>query len=233
VLRVLFVDHEDSFAWNLVALLRELACHVDVVRPAGLTAPLPTFDRLVLGPGPGGPDAARASLALLARVGPRLPTLGVCLGQQILARACGGVVGLAHEPVHGHADPLHHDGRGLFAGLPTPFFVGRYHSLVAHEPLPETLEVSARSGDGEVMGLRHRHWPVEAVQFHPESVLSEHGQRLVSNFLAGAIGARATPGSTTGPTSGAVHSGQGPLEARRGSDGAADEEAPRPRLTNT
>jgi anthranilate synthase/aminodeoxychorismate synthase-like glutamine amidotransferase len=225
VLRVLFVDHEDSFAWNLVALLRELACHVDVVRPERLAAPLPPFDRLVLGPGPGGPDAARASLALLTRVGPHLPTLGVCLGQQILARACGGVVGLAHEPVHGHADPLHHDGRGLFAGLTEPFLVGRYHSLVAHEPLPEVLEVSARSPAGEVMALRHRHWPVEAVQFHPESVLSEHGQVLVSNFLGGAIGGAA-------PARGAVHSGQGPLEARRGSDGSMDVGPPSARFAS-
>jgi anthranilate synthase/aminodeoxychorismate synthase-like glutamine amidotransferase len=229
VVRVLFVDHEDSFAWNVVALLAELGHVVDVLRPRDLAHTLPPFERLVLGPGPGGPDACSATRALFLRFGPHVPTLGVCLGHQIVARVFGGEVRRAVAPVHGHADAVLHDGRGLFAGLPSPFVAGRYHSLIAHEPLPDSLTASARTVAGEVMALRHDTWPVESVQFHPESVLSEHGHALVSNFVAGAIGGRAVsaPGATL--PSGSAQTGQGPLDARRGS-GASRE--PNTRLPN-
>jgi anthranilate synthase/aminodeoxychorismate synthase-like glutamine amidotransferase len=210
VVRVLFVDHEDSFAWNVVALLAELGHAVDVLRPHELGHTLPPFERLVLGPGPGGPQSCTATHALLLRFGPHVPTLGVCLGHQLVALACGASVGRANAPVHGHAHAVHHDGRGLFAGLPSPFAAGRYHSLIVREPLPASLAASAHTAGGELMALRHHTWPVESVQFHPESVLSEHGHALVSNFVGGAIGGRAAP-------SGSVHSGQGPLDGRRGS----------------
>jgi len=230
VVRVLFVDHEDSFAWNVVALLAEQGHTVDVLRPRALAHALPPFERLVLGPGPGGPDACTATRELLLRFGPHVPTLGICLGHQIVARVFGGEVGRAVAPVHGHADAVHHDGRGLFAGLPSPFAAGRYHSLIAHDPLPASLTASARTRAGEIMALRHETWPVESVQFHPESVLSEHGHALVSNFVAGAIGGRAAPATLAPAPSGSVHTGHGPLDARRGS-GASRE--PNTRLPNS
>jgi para-aminobenzoate synthetase component II len=208
VARVLFVDHEDSFTYNLVQYLLELGADVDVRRPDRPDAGPRTSDfggtdtrsaskwaqdvelgdGVLLGPGPGGPAARARSLALLdrlERLGPSAPpVLGVCLGLQLVAHWRGGRVERAIEPVHGFGEAIEHDGRGLFRGLPNPVSMARYHSLVAHEPLPEDLEVSARSAAGEVMGLRSRSVRIEAVQFHPESILSEAGHALLSNFLA-------------------------------------------------
>ncbi len=140
--------------------------------------------RVVISPGPGDPTRAGVSNELLLRA--EVPTLGVCLGHQCLAHAYGGRVVRGAAPVHGKASPVAHDGRGVFAGLPSPLRAARYHSLVVDEAsLPPCLEVTARSDDGAVMGLRHRERPVAGVQFHPESVLSEHGAALARNFLAG------------------------------------------------
>ena len=184
---ILVADNRDSFTWNLVQYLRELGAEVRVERadtldPASLRALGP--DQLLIGPGPGRPEGAEASLELVREFAGELPILGVCLGQQVIAVAFGGRVRKAREPVHGQAHSVSHDGRGLFRGLADPLTVGRYHSLVVDpDSLPEVLEVSARTADGEIMGLRHRELPVEAVQFHPESVLSEAGHLLLANFL--------------------------------------------------
>ncbi|QDU84698.1 Aminodeoxychorismate synthase component 2 [Planctomycetes bacterium Pla163] len=210
--RVLFVDHEDSFTYNLVQYLLELGADVDVRRPdrprAGLGATcdrspaqwareIELCDAVLIGPGPGGPAERVRTLALLDRLEglgeSAPPVLGVCLGLQLVAHWRGGSVGRALEPVHGFGEAIEHDGRGIFRGLPTPVSMARYHSLVAHEPLPADLEVSARSAAGEVMGLRSRSLRIEAVQFHPESILSEAGHALLSNFLGSCAASAEAP----------------------------------------
>lgn len=183
---ILVVDNRDSFTWNLVQYLMELGEEVCVERAAGLTpdgvrelGPA----RILIGPGPGGPNEAAEALALVHAFAGETPLLGVCLGLQVIVLAYGGRVVRAPEPVHGHAHAVHHDGRGVFRGLPDPLTVGRYHSLAVEESgLPEVLEVSARTEDGVVMGIRHRSLALEAVQFHPESILSEAGHALLANF---------------------------------------------------
>jgi anthranilate synthase/aminodeoxychorismate synthase-like glutamine amidotransferase len=183
---VLVVDNYDSFTYNLVQLLGELGAEVEVVRNDRTTvdellARAP--DRVVVSPGPCTPDEAGISVEAMRRVPEAgIPTLGVCLGHQSLARAYGGAV-VRHVPVHGKTTEIEHDGRGVYAGLPAPLVVGRYHSLVvAEDGLPAELEPTSRGG-GVLMGLRHRSLPVEGVQFHPESVLTEHGRELLANFL--------------------------------------------------
>ena len=217
--RVLLIDHEDSFTFNLVQALRVLGARVEVRRDTALTADAPLPDAVLLGPGPGGPAARTRSLALLDRVASAEPgraprVLGVCLGLQLVVHWRGGRVARAHRPVHGFAERMTHDGRGLFAGLASPVTMARYHSLVALEPVPDDLEVSARSEEGEIMGLRSRTLPIECVQFHPESILSADGQALLSNFVS-PRGPSASSGAP--PPSGSLHSGHGPLEGRRGS----------------
>ncbi|WP_320672093.1 anthranilate synthase component II [Patulibacter defluvii] len=190
--RVLMVDNYDSFTYNLVQYLAELGAEVDVVRnDAATTAELLArgYDRAVISPGPCTPDEAGISVEL-ARAFPEagVPLLGVCLGHQSIARAFGGRV-VRHAPAHGVASPIEHDGRSLFDGLPSPVPVGRYHSLVVDADLPPALECSADAvvdGTRVVMALRHRTLPVEGVQFHPESILTEHGKRLLANFLEAA-----------------------------------------------
>ena len=184
---VLVVDNYDSFTYNLVQYLGELGAEPDVVRNDRATVDeLLTRgpDRVVVSPGPCTPNEAGISLEAVRRFpAAGVPTLGVCLGQQALAQAFGGRV-VRHEPVHGKTSPIAHDGRTIFAGLPDPLTVGRYHSLVVEESsVPAALEVSARGG-GVVMGLRHRELPAEGVQFHPESVLTDEGRALLRNFLA-------------------------------------------------
>ncbi len=184
-MRVLVLDNYDSFAYNLVQYLGELGAEVSAVRNDRATvAELLDggFDRCVVSPGPCTPNEAGISLELVRRMPEAgIPTLGVCLGHQALAQAFGGKVRL-NAPVHGKSTTISHDGRTIFRGLPTPLTVGRYHSLVVDADLPACMEESARGGE-VVMGVRHRELPAEGVQFHPESVLTEHGMQLLRNFL--------------------------------------------------
>jgi anthranilate synthase/aminodeoxychorismate synthase-like glutamine amidotransferase len=184
-MRVLVLDNYDSFTYNLVQYLGELGAEVETVRndQASVEELLERgYDRCVVSPGPCTPDVAGISLEVVRRLPEAgVATLGVCLGHQALAQAFGGEVRL-HEPVHGKAATIEHDGRTIFTGLPQGLTVGRYHSLVVDERLPDCLEATARGG-GVLMGIRHRELPAEGVQFHPESVLTEQGRELLSNFL--------------------------------------------------
>ncbi len=184
--KVLVVDNYDSFTYNLVQYLGELGAEVEVVRndAAKVDELLEgDWDRVVVSPGPCTPDDAGLSLEVVRRFPEAgIPMLGVCLGHQSLAQAFGGVV-VRHEPVHGKTTAITHDGHGLFDGLPQGLVVGRYHSLVvAEERLPACFEISARGG-GVIQGIRHRELPVEGLQFHPESVLTEHGRDMLARFL--------------------------------------------------
>ena len=184
-MRVLMIDNYDSFTYNLVHLLEALGAEVVVRRNDEISleqAAALEPDRLVVSPGPGRPDGAGRSLELIRGLGPSVPTLGVCLGHQAIVEAFGGEVAQARALLHGKASPLEHDGEGVFAGLPESVEVGRYHSLAATR-VPDELEVTARTPDGEVMGVRHRALQIEGVQFHPESVLTPHGPDMLENFL--------------------------------------------------
>ena len=186
-LRVLMVDNYDSFTYNLVQYLGELGCDLEVVRNdrASVDELLAgDWDRVVVSPGPCTPNEAGISLEAVRRFPEAgVPTLGVCLGHQSLAQAFGGRV-IRHVPVHGKTTTIEHDGRTIFASLPSPLTVGRYHSLVvADDAVPDAFDVSARGG-GVVMAIRHRELPAEGVQFHPESVLTESGKQMLENFLA-------------------------------------------------
>ncbi|MBB2898039.1 aminodeoxychorismate/anthranilate synthase component II [Pseudomonas sp. AS2.8] len=189
---LLMLDNYDSFTYNLVQYLGELGAEVKVVRNDEV--PVEALEdmapeRVVVSPGPCTPNEAGISLATLERFAGKLPVLGVCLGHQSLGQAFGGEVVRAREPMHGKTSPVYHNGEGVFAGLPNPFTVTRYHSLVVkRETLPECLEITAwtQHPDGsmdEIMGLRHREFMIEGVQFHPESILTEHGHDLLANFL--------------------------------------------------
>ncbi len=185
-MRVLVIDNYDSFTYNLVQYLGELGAQLSVVRNDRATVTDLLSDspeRVVVSPGPCTPDEAGISIEAMRRFPEAgIPTLGVCLGHQALAQAFGGEV-VRHAPVHGKATTIDHDGRTIFSGLPSPLTVGRYHSLVVDPNLPAALECSA-SGDGLVMAMRHRELPVEGVQFHPESILSDSGRDLLANFLS-------------------------------------------------
>jgi anthranilate synthase/aminodeoxychorismate synthase-like glutamine amidotransferase len=184
---ILVVDNYDSFTYNLVQYLGELGATVRVVRNDKISveevarvAP----DGIVISPGPGNPDGAGISLALIRRFHETTPILGVCLGHQAIGQAFGGTVSRARKQMHGKTSRIHHDGRGVFAALPQDFEATRYHSLVVlDQGFPADLEISARAEDGEIMGLRHRRFPVEGVQFHPESILTGQGKALLRNFL--------------------------------------------------
>jgi anthranilate synthase/aminodeoxychorismate synthase-like glutamine amidotransferase len=187
-MRVLVVDNYDSFTYNLVQELGELGADPHVVRNDAAQVDdllAGRWDRVVVSPGPCTPNEAGISVEVVRRFpAAGVPTLGVCLGHQSLAQAFGGRV-VRDRPVHGKTSTVEHDGRTVYAGLPSPLRVGRYHSLVVEEAsLPACLEPTARGG-GVLMGLRHRELPAEGVQFHPESVLTEHGRELLRNFLAG------------------------------------------------
>ncbi|MBK7586792.1 MAG: aminodeoxychorismate/anthranilate synthase component II [Myxococcales bacterium] len=185
--RVLVVDNYDSFTYNLVQYLETLGASCDVrlndrtdvedvlgAEPAGL----------LLSPGPGTPDDAGVTLALIKAAAGKLPILGVCLGHQSITQAYGGRIVRADRLMHGKTSPIEHDGRTLFRGLPSPFSATRYHSLLAEaDSFPACLEISARTDEGEIMALRHRELPIEGVQFHPESILTEHGMALLENWL--------------------------------------------------
>ena len=193
--RVLLVDNYDSFTYNLVQELGELGAEPTVVRNdavdvEGIRAM--GVDALVISPGPGRPDSAGVSLAVVAELAGELPILGVCLGHQCIGQAFGGTVVAAPELMHGKTSPIFHTATGVFEGLPNPLEATRYHSLVIdRDTVPEILEITAETADGVVMGLRHRELAVEGVQFHPESILTPDGPRLLENFLAlSAAGAR-------------------------------------------
>jgi len=183
---ILLVDNYDSFTYNLVHLFEELGAEVvvrrnDEITPEEAEALAPSH--LVVSPGPGRPEDAGVTPEILRRLAGRIPTLGVCLGHQAIVQVYGGEVGQAQQLVHGKATLVGHDGRGIFAGLPSDFLAGRYHSLAATS-VPDVFEVSATAADGEVMAVRHRELPVDGVQFHPESVLTPHGRDIARNFLA-------------------------------------------------
>jgi anthranilate synthase/aminodeoxychorismate synthase-like glutamine amidotransferase len=184
---ILLVDNYDSFTYNLAHLFQELGAEVVVLRNDEIDADgaerlAPTH--LVISPGPGRPRDAGASVDIVKRLGPRVPTLGVCLGHQAIVEAFGGEIASAKRLVHGKASAVSHDGRGLFSGLPNPLEAGRYHSLAA-TTVPDSLEVCATTDDGEVMAVRHCDLPVDGIQFHPESVLTPLGPELGRNFLEG------------------------------------------------
>ena len=194
---ILVIDNYDSFTYNLVHYLQELGAAVEVVRNDALTA-VQAIDlrpeAILLSPGPCSPNEAGICLDVIAAAAEaRLPLLGVCLGHQALGQAFGGKVIRAEKVMHGKTSPMLHDGDGVFAGLPSPFEATRYHSLIVEDVgLPETLVVNARTADGTIMGLRHRDLPLHGVQFHPESIASEHGHALLANFL-GLAGVALTP----------------------------------------
>ena len=185
--KILMIDNYDSFTYNLVQYLGELGADVTVKRNdkidiAGIRALAP--DAIVVSPGPCTPKEAGISLAVFHELAGQLPILGVCLGEQCMGEAFGGHVGRATRLMHGKTSPVIHDGRSIFAGLPNPFEAMRYHSLIVDaNSLPECLEISARTAEGEVMGLRHKTLPVEGVQFHPESIGTPEGKHLLNNFL--------------------------------------------------
>jgi anthranilate synthase/aminodeoxychorismate synthase-like glutamine amidotransferase len=187
---VLLVDNYDSFTYNLYQYLGELGAEVRVVRNDELSAEAAIAlspDRIVISPGPGTPDQAGITLDVIRRAAGLIPVLGVCLGHQALGQAFGGAVRRAPKLMHGKTSQIHHDGRSLFARLPDPFTATRYHSLIVErDSVPESLEISAWTDDGIVMGLRHREYPLEGVQFHPESILTTVGKDLLRNFLEAA-----------------------------------------------
>ena len=185
---LLLIDNYDSFTYNLYQYLGELGAQVEVVRNDAVT--LEDIDalapeRIIISPGPGNPDDAGISKDVIRRFAGKMPILGVCLGHQCIGEVYGGVVAGAGEILHGKVSTITHDGRGVFAGLPSPIEATRYHSL-AIQPgtVPDVLEVSARSESGVIMGVRHRTLPVEGVQFHPESILTVDGKAILRNFLA-------------------------------------------------
>ena len=184
---ILVIDNYDSFTYNLVQYLGELGAElrvrrndevsgdeIDEMKPA----------KILISPGPGRPESAGVTLEVIRRFGPQTPLLGVCLGHQAIGMAYGGTVCRAATPMHGKTSTVVHDGKGVFKGMTLPFEAGRYHSLIiASDDVPAELEVSARTNDGTIMAVRHRSYPVHGVQFHPESVLTNEGRRILGNFL--------------------------------------------------
>jgi anthranilate synthase/aminodeoxychorismate synthase-like glutamine amidotransferase len=185
---IVVIDNYDSFTYNLVQYLGELGAELQVFRNDQVTveeiralAP----ERIVISPGPGDPDDGGISNELILKLGQNTPVLGVCLGHQCIGQVYGGKVTRAPRLMHGKTSAVYHNGKGLFNGVPSPFNATRYHSLIVEEPLPDSLQVTAFTREGEVMGLRHKEFPVSGVQFHPESILTEHGKRILQNFLDG------------------------------------------------
>lgn len=180
------IDNYDSFTYNLVQYFGELGADITVFRNdqvtlAEIEALHPTH--IVISPGPGDPEDGGISNTVIRELGATIPILGVCLGHQCMGYVFGGKVTRAPRLMHGKTSRVYHRGKGIFYGVPSPFNATRYHSLIVEEPLPDELEVTAFTSQGEVMGLRHKHWPVVGVQFHPESILTEHGKRILQNFL--------------------------------------------------
>ncbi len=185
--RVIVIDNYDSFTYNLVQYLESLGATCDVrlndkttVEEVLADAP----DGVLLSPGPGTPDDAGVTLDLIARSQGKVPIFGVCLGHQSIGQTFGGTVIRAPRLMHGKTSPIEHDGKSIFAGLPSPFEATRYHSLIIDEKgFPDALQVTARTATGEIMGVRHRSFPIEGVQFHPESILTDGGMRIMQNWL--------------------------------------------------
>ncbi len=190
-MKVLVIDNYDSFTWNLVQYLQVLGAQVDVVRNDAIEVEeigQRGVERLLISPGPCDPDRAGISLKAIERYADEMPVLGVCLGHQSIGQCFGGTVVPAKKLMHGKVSGILHEGTGLFEGLPSPFSATRYHSLaVQRDSLPDCLEITAWTEDGEIMGLRHKEKPVAGVQFHPESILTEHGMELLTNFLRGTL----------------------------------------------
>jgi anthranilate synthase component 2 len=189
------IDNFDSFTYNLVQYLGELGAEIEVFRNDAVTvADLESMalSHIVISPGPGEPADAGVSNDVIRQLGPRIPLLGVCLGHQCIGEVFGGQVVRAPRLMHGKVSPIYHYGEDLFVGIPSPFEATRYHSLIVAEPLPEVLQVTAFTKEGELMGLRHRQHPIFGVQFHPESILTAPGKQLLRNFL-GVRGASTVP----------------------------------------
>jgi anthranilate synthase/aminodeoxychorismate synthase-like glutamine amidotransferase len=189
---ILVLDNYDSFTYNLVQYLGELGATVTVIRNDAASADEIAHlrpDQVVISPGPGRPEDAGVTMEVIRRLGEQTPILGVCLGHQAIGAVFGGAVVRAPSPMHGKTSTIEHDGRGVFSGLTGPFVASRYHSLVvSDEGFPSVLEVSARTkDDGVIMGVRHRSWPVHGVQFHPESILTGEGRRMLRNFIEGRL----------------------------------------------
>ncbi len=184
---LLLIDNYDSFTYNLAQYLGELGAEVGVYRNDAITvAEIEAWqpEQIVISPGPCTPNEAGISVEAVQRLAGKIPILGVCLGHQAIGQAFGGKIVRAQRVMHGKLSSITHDGTGVFTGVPNPLTVTRYHSLAIDEPsLPSCLEVSARSEDGEIMGVRHKSLPIEGVQFHPEAILTEHGHDLLRNFL--------------------------------------------------
>ncbi|WP_027356522.1 anthranilate synthase component II [Desulfofundulus thermocisternus] len=184
---IIMIDNYDSFVYNLVQYLQELGQEVLVFRNDQVTLEKMedlSPSHIIISPGPCTPDEAGISLAAIKHFAGRIPILGVCLGHQAIGQAFGGRVVRAGRPMHGKTSLVYHDGSGIYRGLPNPFSAARYHSLlVERETLPDCLAITARTAQGEIMGLRHRDYPVEGVQFHPESILTPVGKNLLKNFI--------------------------------------------------
>lgn len=184
---ILLIDNYDSFTYNLLHYFAELGAAVNVVRNDAINIEEireASPKGIVISPGPGTPKDSGICLDVISSLGAMIPIFGVCLGHQCIGEVYGGQVVRAQEPVHGKTSAIHHQGHGVFHGLPNPFTATRYHSLIVErESLPRSLEITAETNDGIIMGLRHRQHPVEGVQFHPESIASEHGHALLKNFL--------------------------------------------------
>ena len=186
---LVMIDNYDSFTYNIVQYLGELGAQVEVFRNDEVTlqeihdlSP----DRIVISPGPGVPeDDGGISNDVIREFGSKTPTLGVCLGHQCIGHVYGAKISRAERLMHGKTSSVYHNGKRLYTGVPSPFKATRYHSLIVEDPLPESLEVTAFTRDGEIMGLVHKEYPVIGVQFHPESILTEHGKRILLNFLEG------------------------------------------------
>lgn len=184
---IVVIDNYDSFTYNLVQYLGALGSEILVLRNDAVTcADLQQLSpsHIVISPGPGSPEDAGISVALIRELGPHVPVLGVCLGHQCIAAAFGGQVVRAGRLMHGKTSLIHHDGSHLYIGLPNPFEATRYHSLIVDPLLPPEIKITAWTEEGEIMGIRHRNFPIFGVQFHPESILTQEGKRLLQNFLS-------------------------------------------------
>ena len=186
---ILLIDNYDSFTYNLYQYLCELGAEVSVVRNDKITLGQirnMNPEKIVVSPGPCTPDKAGISNEVVREFGPIIPVLGVCLGHQCVGQTFGGIVGKAGEIMHGKTSLIHHDGEGVFSGIPSPFEAIRYHSLVVYkEDLPDELEVTAWTESGIVMGIRHKKYDIQGIQFHPESIMTQYGKEILGNFLIG------------------------------------------------